>query len=825
MKRPPGRFVPLIPVIAAMAAFGISSAQAATTFTVCASGCNFTTIQPAINAALSGDTISVLAGTYAQQLVIDKNVTLTGAGSGTTIIQAPATLSNDPDGTKTVVLFTGAISAEFRGFTVRGPVDGVDYGIYVRLGAAVNIHDDAITDIRDEPLSGRQSGVGIQVGEYYTVHQTGTATITSNRISGYQKIGIAVENTGSSGTLTGNTVTGAGPTTITAQNGIQLRRGATGSIRNNVVTGNAWNGPTWSSFGIGVTFPGSGVVVQGNTVNHNSANIYCWASDGVQVLDNQVSDSATVDQNKVAGITVQTDNAATDSSGLTGITISDNTVQNNLSGTSTQSDGIDLYGIKSGTVSNNIIAGSSYDGILIGGSGNIAFTGNRFTGNGLLVADPNAAAIDFRGIPSRDWSQPLGNGGPNPLGGFTVHSNTFTGNRNAIWNYDVGSVDATNNWFGTAAGPGTLTNIATTPWATDSGFTTQSDNADLTALSLSSGTLRPAFDPSRIAYTANVGNVTGVAVTTSTNPGAGAVVSGGSSLAVGRNAVTVTVTSADGSATRTYTITVVRSAPPPPGVPPETFGMPTSATATSDVPTTLTASVDVAIATVSVPAGALPSGTTVSLYPVVNAAPLTSKVPRGQSYLISFAVSWQAPDGSCPAASAPITMTITDPGIHVGDAIYEVTSSGLKAVGTAKANGIATITFTNDPTFVVAATPKLVRAWIVGRVVRSSIRMRLGCKAGAPCRGTGKLSVARTRERGTKTIVTRVTVATARFSLAPGRTTNVAFHITASGRVILARHVPSRWVSMRLVTTVTGASRSVQRAFVLVPGLSGRPTR
>jgi hypothetical protein len=48
-------------------------------------------------------------------------------------------------------------------------------------------------------------------------------------------------------------------------------------------------------------------------------------------------------------------------------------------------------------------------------------------------------------------------------------------------------------------------------------------------------------------------------------------------------------------------------------------------------------------------------------------------------------------------------LTITDPSIKAGDTIYELTTAGLEAVGTATADGTATISFSNDPTFVVTA--------------------------------------------------------------------------------------------------------------------------
>jgi hypothetical protein len=48
---------------------------------------------------------------------------------------------------------------------------------------------------------------------------------------------------------------------------------------------------------------------------------------------------------------------------------------------------------------------------------------------------------------------------------------------------------------------------------------------------------------------------------------------------------------------------------------------------------------------------------------------LAASVPTGQSYVISFAVSWQAANETSPTASAPITMTITDPAILAGDTV------------------------------------------------------------------------------------------------------------------------------------------------------------
>jgi parallel beta-helix repeat protein len=441
--------LPVLGLLGATLAFNGSTALAAT---INVPG-DYGTIQAAINAAAAHDTIIVAAGTYPEQISVNKSLTLTGAGGGTTTIQAPGVLIFDPDGATTIVLFTGPITAGFSGFTVQGPVDGLNFGIYVRDGATANIHDNVIKDIRNVIISGGQNGYAICVGKFNNtfpyVNQIGHATITNNTVYGYQKTGIECEGASSSATITGNTVTGAGPITFNSQNGIQIRRGATGSIINNTVTGNAYDGPIYSALGIGVTYPGNGVIIHGNIVNHNTANIYTYQAYGVQILNNQVRDSAVGLTS--AGIVSDSDDPATATTGIYGVTISGNTIQNNFSGGTHTGKGILLWGIKNSIISNNIILGSGDDGIAIEASGNIAITGNQFSGNGFLVLDPNAAAIDFGGVYPNPCCPGLE---PNPMGGFSVHYNSIDGNRNGIWNYDIVSVDAECNWWGAANGPG-----------------------------------------------------------------------------------------------------------------------------------------------------------------------------------------------------------------------------------------------------------------------------------------------------------------------------------------------------------------------------------
>jgi hypothetical protein len=60
----------------------------AMTNTVCETGCPFTSIQAAINAAQPGATITIGPGSYFENVVVDKPVTLKGAGSETVVYPA-----------------------------------------------------------------------------------------------------------------------------------------------------------------------------------------------------------------------------------------------------------------------------------------------------------------------------------------------------------------------------------------------------------------------------------------------------------------------------------------------------------------------------------------------------------------------------------------------------------------------------------------------------------------------------------------------------------------------------------------------------------------
>ncbi len=97
-------------------------------------------------------------------------------------------------------------------------------------------------------------------------------------------------------------------------------------------------------------------------------------------------------------------------------------------------------------------------------------------------------------------------------------------------------------------------------------------STDLSALTLSSGTLAPGFAANVTSYTATVANsVSSLLVTpTPADPTATVTVNGSTpaspvGLSVGANTLTIVVTASD-STTKTYTVTVTRAAPPAPDI-------------------------------------------------------------------------------------------------------------------------------------------------------------------------------------------------------------------------------------------------------------------
>jgi hypothetical protein len=206
----------------------------------------FSRIQDAVDAAPPGAQIKVCPGTYAEQVRITKNdLTLFSQVPLQAVIQAPL-VETYPN---SVVTVNGATGVTIRQFTISGPYAAVDPGACAGLtdrhtgvriiNGTATIYGNHITKIRDAAplLFGCQDGIAVLVGRQVE-GQVGNALLRNNLIDQYQKGGVVVDNAGSYAWVTQNEITGEGLNNITAQNGVQVGRGASADVDHNNISKN-----------------------------------------------------------------------------------------------------------------------------------------------------------------------------------------------------------------------------------------------------------------------------------------------------------------------------------------------------------------------------------------------------------------------------------------------------------------------------------------------------------------------------------------------------------------------------------------------------------
>ena len=119
----------------------------------------FPTIQAAVNAAHTGDTIRILDGTYVEQVTINKDLRLLGSGADSTIIRAPASMTAGSFGRLVIVDIKNGAKVTMSNLTVTGPGSGscgsgsLYAGILVVEGATLKLSSAAITHIHDTPIA------------------------------------------------------------------------------------------------------------------------------------------------------------------------------------------------------------------------------------------------------------------------------------------------------------------------------------------------------------------------------------------------------------------------------------------------------------------------------------------------------------------------------------------------------------------------------------------------------------------------------------------------------------------------------------------------
>jgi len=310
----------------------VSTHVSAKTITVGASGCDYRTINGAIQAANAGDTISVAPGTYNEQIVFKEGVTLQGAGRDKVTIWYGG---NNP-----VITVRNIGSGKIDGFTIK--YTGTDkYCVIWVSASSLTLSNNLITGsvyvgikvgyINSDPLiedniimNNRQPGIYI--------YSYAKGTIQGNEIyeNGYAGIAVAER---AEPLIEGNIIRN------NKKDGIFVFEGGKGTVRDNEIYGNGSSGVEVA----GTSDP----LIEGNVIRNNQEDgIFVYSDVGGAIRNNEIY------ENGYSGIEVVED--------------SDPLIQNNTIIFNT-GDGIWVYDRSKPVIKNNIIVRNGGDGIDING--------------------------------------------------------------------------------------------------------------------------------------------------------------------------------------------------------------------------------------------------------------------------------------------------------------------------------------------------------------------------------------------------------------------------------------------------------------------------
>ena len=263
---------------------------------------SFATIQAGVDAVDAGGTVQVYAGTYTEQISINKNLTLSGEDKLTTIIEAPAVLNEACNTSvslpnRPILCVTGGAIATIQGFTFDGLSLGSTNlrltGVAFRNAGGV-FQNNVIRNIRFSGLSSVQEGVGLYLFNS-DLSPTRDIQILGNTIQNFNKNGLTLTSHEYWSPLTfliqGNIITGITPNSTIAQNGIQIELiNGVGTISGNTISNVALNntGKPTPLVANSIYVINTPVTTTGNIITGAQGGIYYFDGHG-QISNNTIS--------------------------------------------------------------------------------------------------------------------------------------------------------------------------------------------------------------------------------------------------------------------------------------------------------------------------------------------------------------------------------------------------------------------------------------------------------------------------------------------------------------------------------------------------------
>ena len=431
------------------------------------SGTQYSTIQAAITAASAGDTINVGAGTYNENVVIDKWLTLQGAGSG----DSPAVdtiITSALANTDVIRLMTGGQSTGERmviqDLRVTGATGAANTGCGIEIAGGLGfITFDNVAAVFNEG-NGIAANMSGDMEDIYVVDSvlsnnggSGFRVPSGTSVDGLTLISCQVDNNQMGLNLYG------GVTGLTVDGGEYNSNDGSGATEGvGIYAGN----PGGLNMGFTESKPN---VISNVTVSNNSRGIILWIYGGsTYTFENIVANNNNTDDPTSwgEGIAMQardpisekilfsnvtaTGNdrwnmflVAQDGSTMTDVEIVDSILTGSTNTTSGY--GLWLWSNVTSTFQNLTISGCTI-------SGNNRGIALRSISSGSILSDVNISGNtieeNYQGIEIQSGSGRLTDN--------SAHYNNIVGNNNyyGIQNYDTDYIfDATLNWWGDNSGP------------------------------------------------------------------------------------------------------------------------------------------------------------------------------------------------------------------------------------------------------------------------------------------------------------------------------------------------------------------------------------
>jgi parallel beta-helix repeat protein len=327
---------------------------------------DYPTIQAAVDAAPSGATVHVGPGTYPEQVVIGKDLTIAGSGVDATVIQSPATLTPFAVNTRinsplaAIVRVGHGAQVRISGLTVSGPIPCTAVeGVAVVQAATLDLFQARVRDITHEASCPGVSALAVDYGlpPFMQLEGVPGGTDAFGRadhvaVDNYQEFGFIA--TGPPGvvptavTLTDNVITSGSPAVPTEQLAIFVTGAAAARITGNTVTGGVCDIPgcgpdpinEYQAIGVAAAPAGPGTTISGNHISSSDVGVLQFASPNCCAISDN-----TLQDNRYFGIVIQ------DGDGTT----RDNTISGGQTGIAIVADAADTTGVLRG----DIITGTS----------------------------------------------------------------------------------------------------------------------------------------------------------------------------------------------------------------------------------------------------------------------------------------------------------------------------------------------------------------------------------------------------------------------------------------------------------------------------------